>query len=556
MAEQADDGSIGVRVHPAMVPTAHPLASGAREPTTPCSSRARPSARSCSTGGAPAGRPRPAPCSATSSTPPPTSRKGAHASLGPLAKATHPPIDDARVREYYLNIEVADQPRRAGRGGRRLRRQRRVDPGRWSRRAWATRPASCSSPTPPPSATCRPRCATCATSTSVKRVVSMLRGSIGAERGGTPADVSPRRPRPVLGFADVLLGGPGLATAASTCPSRVPVARPPAAEAPPTPSVATSVMWPFVEGLRAASTSHVAGALRHLRAPRRRARWSSSATASHVLELFQGPDAGVQGRRPPAGRPALGRRARRRGERRTIVVGHLGRHRVGRHRGVRRPGRRSTIVVLHPAGRVSDVQRRQMTTVDAPNVHNVADRRHLRRLPGPGEGAVRRRRVPRRARSSAAMNSINWGRVMAQVAVLRAGRRAARAGATSSCRPATSATSSPAGYAKRAGAPIERLVIATNQNDILARWVERGDLIAEPTWCRRGARAMDIQVSSNHERLLFELLGRDGAAHRRAGQPVPRPRGRRGAAQRRLPRRPGVRRPRSSPRSPGAGTDD
>jgi threonine synthase len=68
-------------------------------------------------------------------------------------------------------------------------------------------------------------------------------------------------------------------------------------------------------------------------------------------------------------------------------------------------------------------------------------------------------------------------------------------------------------YAKRAGASIERLVIASNRNDILARWVERGELVAEtvePTL----SPSMDIQVSSNHERLLFELLGRDGRATR------------------------------------------
>jgi len=65
-------------------------------------------------------------------------------------------------------------------------------------------------------------------------------------------------------------------------------------------------------------------------------------------------------------------------------------------------------------------------------------------------------------------------------------------------------------YAKQTGAPIERLVIASNENDILTRWVRTGALVAErvvPTW----SPAMDIQVSSNHERLLFELLQRDGA---------------------------------------------
>src|SRR5690606_29129380 len=65
--------------------------------------------------------------------------------------------------------------------------------------------------------------------------------------------------------------------------------------------------------------------------------------------------------------------------------------------------------------------------------------------------------------------------------------------------------------ARRSGAPIERLIIGSNRNDILTRWVRTGALVTDevvPTL----SPSMDIQVSSNHERLLFELLGRDGAA--------------------------------------------
>jgi threonine synthase len=108
------------------------------------------------------------------------------------------------------------------------------------------------------------------------------------------------------------------------------------------------------------------------------------------------------------------------------------------------------------------------------------------------------------------MNSINWGRVLAQIPYYV--RAAQHLGPCDVVVPTGNFGNILAGwYAKRAGAPIERLVIATNQNDILARWVERGDLVAEavsPSW----SPSMDIQVSSNHERLLFELLGRDGAA--------------------------------------------
>jgi threonine synthase len=65
--------------------------------------------------------------------------------------------------------------------------------------------------------------------------------------------------------------------------------------------------------------------------------------------------------------------------------------------------------------------------------------------------------------------------------------------------------------ARRCGAPVERLVIGSNRNDVLTRWVRTGALVAEPV-VPTVSPSMDIQVSSNHERLLFELSGRDGAA--------------------------------------------
>ncbi len=108
------------------------------------------------------------------------------------------------------------------------------------------------------------------------------------------------------------------------------------------------------------------------------------------------------------------------------------------------------------------------------------------------------------------MNSINWGRVLAQIVYYVTGQ-------DSIGRPCTFAV--PTGnfgnvlagwYARRMGTPIERFIIGSNRNDIVARWVTKGALITEevvPTI----SPAMDIQVSSNMERLLFELLDRDGA---------------------------------------------
>jgi threonine synthase len=109
-----------------------------------------------------------------------------------------------------------------------------------------------------------------------------------------------------------------------------------------------------------------------------------------------------------------------------------------------------------------------------------------------------------------AMNSINWGRVLSQIRTTSRAAGSSRP-ATSSCPRATSATSSPVGTRGGWGPTIGRLVVASNTNDILARWVERGDLIAEPV-VPTLSPSMDIQISSNHERLLFELLGRDGPA--------------------------------------------
>ena len=174
---------------------------------------------------------------------------------------------------------------------------------------------------------------------------------------------------------------------------------------------------------------------------------------------------------------------------------------------------RIDIFMLHPRGRVSDVQRRQMTTVLAPNVHNIAmdgtfddAQAMVKRMFGDpamtGRFAI------------GAVNSINWARLMAQVvyyfaAALQLGapqRKVAFAVPTGNFGDVF------AGYvAAQMGLPIERLIVATNVNDILHRALSTGDYSAgavTPT----AAPSMDIQVSSNFERLLFDLGGRDGAA--------------------------------------------
>jgi threonine synthase len=157
---------------------------------------------------------------------------------------------------------------------------------------------------------------------------------------------------------------------------------------------------------------------------------------------------------------------------------------------------------------VSDVQRRQMTTVDAPNVHNVAVEGTFDDCQDLVKACFADVAFRERVRLSA-MNSINWARVMAQVVYYVT--TAARLGRCSFTVPSGNFGNIFSGWiAERMGASVDQLVIGSNSNDILARWVETGALVAQPVLPTLSP-SMDIQVSSNHERLLFELLGRDGA---------------------------------------------
>jgi threonine synthase len=199
----------------------------------------------------------------------------------------------------------------------------------------------------------------------------------------------------------------------------------------------------------------------------------------------------------------------KRGERRTIVVATSGD--TGSAAIAACVGRAALdIVVLHPEGRTSDVQRRQMTTVDEPNVHNVAiegtfdDCQDLVKALFADEAF-------RDELALGAMNSINWARVLGQIPYYVTATRAV-GGRPTVCVPTGNFGNILAGwYARAMGAPIERLLIASNANDILTRWAQDGALVAEPV-VPTLSPSMDIQVSSNHERLLFELLDRNGAA--------------------------------------------
>jgi threonine synthase len=175
--------------------------------------------------------------------------------------------------------------------------------------------------------------------------------------------------------------------------------------------------------------------------------------------------------------------------------------------------KRIDIVMLHPKGRTSEVQRRQMTTVTAPNVHNVA-------LDGTFDDCQDAVKAMfgdlefRDRHNLSAVNSINWARVAAQIVyyVHAALALGAPDRAISFCVPTGNfGNVLAADAARRMGLPLDRLIVATNRNDIVARTILTGTMALEsvaPTM----SPSMDIQVSSNFERLVFELMGRDGRA--------------------------------------------
>lgn len=170
------------------------------------------------------------------------------------------------------------------------------------------------------------------------------------------------------------------------------------------------------------------------------------------------------------------------------------------------------IFILHPYNRVSDVQRRQMTTVLDKNVHNIALKGNFDDCQNMVKASFGDQSFLPEGRKLAAVNSINWARIMAQIvyyfyASLSLG---------GALRPVSFSVPTGnfgdifAGYlARRMGLPIEQLVIATNANDILHRCISANDHSLGQL-VHSLSPSMDIMVSSNFERLLFDLYNRDG----------------------------------------------
>lgn len=176
----------------------------------------------------------------------------------------------------------------------------------------------------------------------------------------------------------------------------------------------------------------------------------------------------------------------------------------------------ASIFILHPHGRVSDVQRRQMTTVASPNVHNIAVEGNFDDCQALVKALFNDLKF-RDDVNLAGVNSINWARIMAQIVyyVTAAVSLGSPDRPVSFCVPTGNFGDIFAGLvAKRMGIPINQLIVAVNVNDILDRTFKTGRY--EVTGVTPSSSpSMDIQVSSNFERLLFEAHGRDAGAVRR-----------------------------------------
>ncbi len=168
------------------------------------------------------------------------------------------------------------------------------------------------------------------------------------------------------------------------------------------------------------------------------------------------------------------------------------------------------IFILHPQDRTSEIQRRQMTTVNAPNVFNIA----LQGTFDDCQAVVKSLFADEKFRTDvnlSAVNSINWVRIMAQIVYYAVAAVALGAGQRpiSFAVPTGNFGNVYAGFVARSmGVPIKTLVVGSNRNDILTRFFEMGTMKMESVMPSLSP-SMDIQVSSNFERYLCELTGRD-----------------------------------------------
>ncbi len=327
--------------------------------------------------------------------------------------------------------------------------------------------------------------------------------------------VSTRGQAPVLGFEDVLLAGLA-ADGGLYVPQEYP--RFSAAEmremrSMSYPELAAKVMAPFTEG---SLSEKELSEITH----QAYGRFSHDAVAPlkqvndglWVMELFYGPTLAFKDYALQAVGLMFDRVLHRRGAHITIVgatSGDTGSAAIEACKD--RSG--LDIFILHPHNRVSEVQRRQMTTILSSNVFNIS-------LEGTFDDcqsivkALFADAPFRQTYALSAVNSINWARIMAQVVYYF--RAALSLGAPdreiSFAVPTGNFGNVFAGYvAKEMGLPIRKLILGSNANDILPRFLETGEMRKKEV-LPSISPSMDIQVSSNFERLLFEAYGRDAAA--------------------------------------------
>jgi threonine synthase len=319
--------------------------------------------------------------------------------------------------------------------------------------------------------------------------------------------VSTRGQAPELGFADVLLAG--LATDGGLyMPQYVPTL-PPLSAGSSYSTTAAEVMLPFVG-------DDIAPDVLRQRCDESYATFRHPAVCplvqtganEWVLELFHGPTLAFK----DVALQLVGRLfdhvLSARNERVTILGATSGDTGTAAIEGVKSCAN-VDIVILYPHGRVSDVQRRQMTTVNAPNVRTVAIEGTFDDCQDLVKAAFADAAFRERMHLSA-VNSINWARVMAQIVYYVTASQSLGGRPVRFTVPTGNFGNVLAGWiAEEMGLPVEKFIIASNTNDILTRTLRTGIMSTNgvvPTL----SPSMDIQVSSNFERLLFELNGRDG----------------------------------------------
>jgi len=329
--------------------------------------------------------------------------------------------------------------------------------------------------------------------------------------------LSTRGLAPALGFSDVLMAGlarDGGLYVPSIWP-HVPAAEIAGFAGRPYADVTFDIIRPFIGGeipdadLRAMCRAAYAGFRHAAVAP-----LTQLAPDQYVLELFHGPTLAFKDVAMQLLAQFMDHVLAKRGSRTTIVGAASGDTGAAAIEAFRDRDN-VDVFILFPEGRVSPFQQRQMTTVGAANVHPIAIKGTFDDCQAIVKGLFGNVAF-REAMALSGVNSINWARILGQIVYYFTAAAALGApGRTVSFTvPTGNFGDIFAGYAaKRMGLAIDKLVIATNVNDILARTLASGRYDVRGVTAT-SSPSMDIQVSSNFERLLFEAYGRDGAVVR------------------------------------------